>query len=172
MSELTREIFDDGISRLKARGFSRIPTQDGIDGYYRYLRLRMDDAGFRQAIKTLFAEARGSFPIPVDFEAAAPGGSERVHVTARDPYWQRVSRVLKDTPAARGHEEMFDRREASRRARIEEGEAAVEHREFDDSGPPFFFPKPLVEIVDSADLVGVTYVDREDLRQQSPRTGI
>lgn len=134
--------------------FNRDLDPDEANRYYRYLGPKLDGIQFVAASEKLWAEST-RWPKPADYVDAAPPSSRLVLAPgedARDPYWQPIHRVLRNSQADRAWRvTTHARREASTIV-------------LDDSGPPFFFPRPIVELVDSQEEVGLTWIERSDLR--------
>lgn len=171
MSELGQGTFYEGIETLRTR-FRNVPEK-ALEGYYSTLRYRLSDAQYRASVKKLFAEAR-SFPRPIEFIESAPQdlADADFDIAARDPYWQRVSYVLRASKEGQLWRRVFaERREAARNAADAVAHGAQPVPELGDhSGPPFYFPRPTVEFVDHIDEVRVEWRDREDLRQMRPKS--
>ena len=144
--------------RVLANRFNRDLDPEEANRYYRYLSPRLDTAQFVAASEHLWAES-ARFPKPKDFVDAAPASATKALPSEgdRDPYHQPIKMVLRGSVAHREWEATVDRR---RKAGI-----PVE----DDTGPPYFFPRVCVEIVETPEEVGLGFIDRPDLRSLTVR---
>lgn len=129
--------------------FARVP-KEAKDGYWSYLKHKIEDDAYRQAVKVVFGEAK-SFPSPVQVLEAVPSGVLRAQdePTVRDPWFQCVKYVLRSSAAGQSYAAQFDR---------------VEDQDDEATPSPFFFPRARIEFVDSIDEVRTDWVDRKDLR--------
>lgn len=156
---IAAEVFAEKFEVICSR-FNRDVDPEEAHRYYDYLTVRMDTAQFERASKVIWAES-SRFPKPADFivHAGPPDPSHLLPSSVpanRDPYWQQVRRVLRASSKGQTYDVMFSRREQNPPSD-------------DDSGSPFFFPHPVIEYVDAESQVGISYVDRNDLRERASR---
>jgi hypothetical protein len=144
--------------RVLVQRFNRDVEPDEANRYYRYLSPKIDTDQMVAASEKLWAEA-SRWPKPADWLEAAPPSKVPMlkagPVGDRDPYWQPVHMILEGSIAHRRWQGVLKYRD--------EHEVYVH----DDTGPPFYFPRPLTEVVDTPEAVGMRWIDRQDLRAQS-----
>lgn len=145
------EVFAEYWQAIVSR-FNREVDEEEANRYYSYLTRRLDTDQFMVAADRLWADS-ARFPKPNDFlehappptRPALPGADEQ-----KDAWWQPVLRVVSGSKAAgRWYRQFADRQESVP----------------DHTGPPYFFPRPVIEFVSSREECGpVYYRDRPDLR--------